>query len=115
MTNGVPSGHLGRIAIAVAPSRPSVVYALIESKKTALYRSDDLGEHWRAVNDSFNVTARPFYFARIVVDPTDYKRLYKPGLTLTYTVDGGSTFNAPVAGGGGPTHSDHHAVWINPK
>ena len=47
LTNGIPAGHLGRIAVAVAPSRPSVVYALIESKKTALYRSDDLGEHWR--------------------------------------------------------------------
>jgi photosystem II stability/assembly factor-like uncharacterized protein len=110
--SGIPSGHLGRIAVAVAPSRPSVVYALIESKKTALYRSDDLGEHWRAVNDSFNVVVRPFYFARIVVDPLDFNRVYKPGLNLTYSTDGGNSFSA---GGGGSTHADHHALWINPK
>jgi photosystem II stability/assembly factor-like uncharacterized protein len=115
IANGMPSGHLGRIAVAVAPSRPSVVYALIESKKTALYRSDDLGEHWRAVNDSFNVAVRPFYFARLVVDPSDFNRVYKPGLNLTYSTDGGSSFNAPIAGGGGSVHSDHHALWINPK
>jgi len=114
LSNGIPAGHLGRIAIAVAPSRPSVIYALIESKKTALYRSDDLGEHWRAVNDSFNVTVRPFYFARLVVDPSDFNRVYKPGLSLTYSTDGGNSF---TAGGmsGGSAHSDHHALWINPK
>jgi len=112
LTSGIPAGHLGRIAVAVAPSRPSVVYALIESKKTALYRSDDLGEHWRAVNDSFNVIARPFYFARIVVDPADFNRVYKPGLSLTYSTDGGASFSV---GGGGSAHGDHHALWINPK
>ena len=112
LTSGIPAGYLGRIAVAVAPSRPSVVYALIESKKTALYRSDDLGEHWRAVNDSFNVIARPFYFARIVVDPADFNRVYKPGLSLTYSTDGGASFSV---GGGGSAHGDHHALWINPK
>ncbi|HYU26237.1 MAG TPA: glycosyl hydrolase, partial [Thermoanaerobaculia bacterium] len=111
MANGMPAGNLGRIAVAVAPSRSSVLYALIESKKTALYRSDDLGEHWRPVNDSFNVTVRPFYFARVVVDPTDYNRVWKPGYTLTYSTDGGTTFT----GSSGSVHSDHHALWINPK
>ena len=114
LTSGIPAGHLGRIAVAVAPSRPSVVYALIESKKTALYRSDDLGEHWRAVNDSFNITVRPFYFARIVVDPADFNRVYKPGLSLSYSTDGGNSFSGPAMGGGA-VHGDHHALWINPK
>ena len=115
LTNGIPAGNLGRIALAVAPSRPSVVYALIESKKTALYRSDDLGEHWRAVNDSFNVTVRPFYFARIVVDPTDYNRIYKPGLMLTFSTDGGNSFSGSLMEGGGAVHGDLHALWINAK
>jgi photosystem II stability/assembly factor-like uncharacterized protein len=114
MTNGMPAGNLGRIAVAVAPSRTSVLYALIESKKTALYRSDDLGEHWRAVNDSFNVTVRPFYFARVVVDPTDYNRVFKPGFMLTYSVDGGTTFSGSIMGGNS-VHSDLHALWISPK
>jgi photosystem II stability/assembly factor-like uncharacterized protein len=111
--NGIPAGNLGRIAVAQAPSRPSVVYALIEAKKTALYRSDDLGEHFREVNDSFNVAVRPFYFARVVVDPLDYNRVYKPGLSLGYSVDGGKTFTGGL--GGGSVHGDHHALWINPK
>jgi photosystem II stability/assembly factor-like uncharacterized protein len=114
LTEGLPKGHLGRIAIAVAPSRPSTLYAVVEAKKTALYRSDDLGEHWREMNDSFNVQVRPFYFAHIVVDPTNHERVYKPGYMLTFSDDGGKTFSGSIMGASG-VHPDHHALWINPK
>ena len=50
LREGLPDCELGRIAIAVAPSRPSVVYAVVESEKSALYRSDDLGEHRKPFN-----------------------------------------------------------------
>ncbi|HEY9423012.1 MAG TPA: glycosyl hydrolase [Thermoanaerobaculia bacterium] len=114
---GLPAGNKGRVAVAVAPSRTSVVYALVESESTALYRSDDVGESWREVNSSFNIQARPFYFSHLAVDPTDFNRVYKPGLSLTYSVDGGKSFNSAFgldsfAAG---VHSDHHALWINPK
>ena len=113
LTSGLPKGHLGRIAVAVAPSRPSTVYAVVEAKKTALYRSDDLGEHWREVNDSFNVQVRPFYFAHLVVDPTNHERVYKPGYNLTFSDDGGKTFSASLMSGG--VHPDLHALWVNPR
>jgi len=116
LTRGLPAGQKGRIAVAIAPSRSAVVYALVESRNTALYRSDDTGETWTEVNSSFNVQVRPFYFARIVVDPADFNTVYKPGLFLTVSTDGGKSFNSPFAGGGpGGPHSDHHALWINPK
>ena len=114
LKNGLPAGPLGRIAVAVAPSRPSTVYAVVEAKKTALYRSDDLGQNWREMNDSFNIQVRPFYFAHIVVDPKDHNRVYKPGYMLTFSDDGGKTFsNSGV--GGSAVHPDHHALWIHPK
>jgi photosystem II stability/assembly factor-like uncharacterized protein len=111
--SGLAAGEKGRIAVAVAPSRPSVVYALVESKDTALYRSDNTGETWQRVNSSFNIQARPFYFAHIVVDPLDFNTIYKPGLSLTFSSDGGRTFNNALPGGG--PHSDHHALWIHPR
>ncbi len=111
---GLPAGDKGRIALAVAPSRTSVVYALVESKDTALYRSEDLGESWERVNSSFNVQARPFYFAHVVVDPTDHNRVYKPGLTLTMSEDGGRNFNSSMIPSFAGPHADHHALWINP-
>jgi photosystem II stability/assembly factor-like uncharacterized protein len=112
---GLPPGEKGRIAVAVAPSRPSVVYALVESKDTALYRSDDTGATWQKVNSSFNIQARPFYFARIVVDPADFNTIFKPGLSLTVSTDGGKTFNTSFSPEGGGVHGDLHALWINPK
>ncbi|HYL04923.1 MAG TPA: glycosyl hydrolase [Thermoanaerobaculia bacterium] len=117
LAQGLPAGQKGRIAVAIAPSRPAVVYALVESRNTALYRSDDTGETWKEVNSSFNLQVRPFYFSRLVVDPADFNTVYKPGLFLTVSTDGGKTFGSPFSGNGvanGP-HSDHHALWINPK
>jgi photosystem II stability/assembly factor-like uncharacterized protein len=116
LTNGLPTGILGRIAVAVAPSRPNVVYAVVEAKDdTALYRSDDTGEHWRRMATSLNVGVRPFYFARLVVDPTDFNRVYKPGLTLSVSRDGGQSLTSPFSGFGGGVHGDLHALWIDPR
>lgn len=113
--NGLPGGTLGRIAVAVAPSKHNIVYALVEAEHTAFYRSDDSGETWVEKNSDYNIVARPFYFARIVVDPSNPDRIYKPGFTLTVSDDGGKTFAATSGGFGGGPHSDFHAIWVNPK
>ena len=114
---GLPQGHLGRIAVEVAPSRPSVLYALVEAKeKTALYRSRDLGETWEERNAAMNIATRPFYFALVVPDPEDHDRLYKPGLTMSMSKDGGKSFSSPFSQSGfsSSVHSDLHALWVNP-
>jgi len=116
LTAGLPAGELGRICVAVSPARASRVYAVVESKSTAFYRSDDCGEHWTRLNDSnSNVTWRPFYFANLVADPKNIDRVYKGGLQLSITDDGGRTFGSNGGGfGGGSYHSDLHALWIDP-
>lgn len=111
---GLPEGDKGRVAVAVAPSRPNVVYALVEAKKSALYRSDDLGTTFHQVNSSFNTIARPFYFSRLVVDPQDFNRVYKPGFNLGISEDGGKSFSGGFSFGGN-VHPDHHALWVNPS
>ncbi len=116
VTQGLPEGELGRIAVAVAPSDPKIVYATVEAKDTALYRSEDGGESWAKVNSSFLVRARPFYFSVLTVDPTDSDILYKPSLMLGISTDGGKSFNSMFSGGfGGAVHPDHHALWVNPS
>lgn len=110
ITEGLPAGDLGRIAIAVAPTRPSRVYATVESEDTAMYRSDDLGETWKRVGSTTSVEARPFYFSLLVADPSDFNRVYKPATSTSVSEDGGETFSGLM----GRTHADHHAFWINP-
>ncbi len=119
LRTGLPQGDLGRIGIAVAASNHARVYAVVEAKNhTALFRSDDAGESWAEVNNSFNVSGRPFYFARLAVDPKNPDRVYKPGFFLTISEDGGKSFSAAFSTSEGPgdrLHSDLHALWINPE
>jgi photosystem II stability/assembly factor-like uncharacterized protein len=106
ISTGLPAGEKGRIAVAVAPSRPSRVYAVVEAEDTALYKSDDLGESWEEMNNSFAVNARPFYFAYVVVDPVDFERIYKPGLYLAVSTDSGRSFTSVMSSGfDGAVHS----------
>lgn len=108
---GLPAGPWGRIEVAIAPSDPKVVYALIESKDSALYRSSDGGVTWEARDKSQPVVWRPFYFARLVVDPANPDRVFKPGMMLVVSEDGGRSF----AYSGGQSHGDWHDVWVDPK
>ena len=108
---GLPAKPWGRIAVAVAPSNPKVVYANIESKKSALYRSDDGGASWTRLDASNYMIWRPFYFGNLIVDPKDENRIFKPDLILLLSVDGGKSFSR-VSGG---AHGDFHDVWINPN
>jgi photosystem II stability/assembly factor-like uncharacterized protein len=109
---GLPPKPWGRLAIAVAPSKPQVVYANIEAEKgRGLYRSDDAGASWTKLDSSNFMVWRPFYFGNLIVDPKDENKIFKPDLILLYSTDGGKTFNV-VSGG---AHGDFHDVWINPK
>jgi photosystem II stability/assembly factor-like uncharacterized protein len=118
LRKGLPEGDLGRIGMAVAPSDPSRVYAVVEARNhTALFRSDDAGDSWTEVNNSFNISGRPFYFARIIIDPKNPDRVYKPGFMFTVSEDGGKSFSSAISLSEGPdtgVHSDFHALWINP-
>ncbi len=104
--NGFPKGDLGRFALAIAPSNPKRVYAVVESKEDkGLYRSDDAGASWKLLNEDFGLVVRPFYFSRIVVDPKNPDILVKGGLFGSISRDGGKTFKNL-----GNMHADIHDV-----
>ncbi|MEZ5471273.1 MAG: hypothetical protein R3E90_05785 [Marinicella sp.] len=114
LTNGLPESEKGRIALAIADSKSTTVYATIESENTALYRSDDMGKSWQKKSDAGMVQMRPFYFGELKVDPSDPERIYKPSYITVTSVDGGETFSSMFSGGFNvPIHPDHHALWIN--
>lgn len=110
--NGLPIGELGRIGLAIARNNPKVVYALIEAKKNALYRSDDGGFNWKMTTDE-NVSNRPFYYHEIYVDPENENRVYNLFTVVSVSEDGGKTFNTLIPSN--EVHPDHHAWWINPN
>jgi photosystem II stability/assembly factor-like uncharacterized protein len=107
---GLPEKPYGRIALAVAPSQPQVVYATIEFKDSALYRSADGGQSWTRLDASQFQVWRPFYFGNLIVDPKDENKVFKVDGALLLSVDGGRSFS-PVSGA---AHGDFHDVWIDP-
>ncbi len=108
--NGLPSGYTGRIGLAVAPSRPSRVFALIEAKGGILWRSDDAGLHWTMVSNDTLVDQRPFYFTHIAVDPRNPNHVYGVSEMLSESKDGGHKFTEIAK----DVHVDYHAIWIDP-
>ncbi|MBS1783221.1 MAG: glycosyl hydrolase [Bacteroidetes bacterium] len=114
LKNGLPQKPFGRVAIALAPSNPKKLLAIVEAKETGLYISEDAGETWKSQSSTMNVTARPFYFSTIVFDPKDANRVYRPAFSFSYSNDGGYSFSE-ASNEGGWVHSDHHALWINPN
>jgi photosystem II stability/assembly factor-like uncharacterized protein len=110
-SKGLPAKPWGRIALAVAPSKPQVLYAMIESKKSALFRSDDGGKTWTRLDASRFMIWRPFYFANLIVDPKDENKVFKTDGPLLLSVNGGQSFSSV----GSAAHGDFHDVWIDPN
>lgn len=109
--NGFPKGQLGRIAIAAAPSKPEVLYAVLETqedKDKGLYRSEDGGNSWKHLNSDFELVVRPFYFSRITVDPRNHDIVYKAGLRGSISRDGGKSFKSL-----GSMHADIHDITVD--
>ena len=112
--NGLPKGDLGRIGLAIAPSMPDRIYAYVESKENALYRSDDGGNKWYRISQKGDTRLgnRPFYYADIYVDPENENRIYSLHTFATQSEDGGKSFQMWV--NPGFIHVDNHALYIHP-
>jgi photosystem II stability/assembly factor-like uncharacterized protein len=109
--HGLPDGMMGRIGLAVAPSQPQRVYALIESKAGILWRSDDAGATWSLMTKNTLVNQRPFYFSHLRVDPSNADHVYGVSEELSESKDGGKTFKAIAP----QIHVDYHDMWIAPN
>ncbi len=106
--HGLPEGITGRIGLAVAPSDPNRVYALIESKHGILWRSDDNGATWTQASSNTLADQRPFYFSHLEVDPANADHVFTASTALAESTDGGKTFKAIAR----DVHGDFHAIWI---
>jgi photosystem II stability/assembly factor-like uncharacterized protein len=115
--NGMPEGMLGRVGLAIAPSSPNIVYALIEAKENGLYKSTDGGNKFvKIADDKKNIGDRPFYYYDIFVDPQNENRVYSLYSLVSRSEDGGKNFEVILPySGENAVHPDHHAFWIDPN
>ena len=113
LAGGLPTGEVGRIGMAMAPSNPDVLYAVIEATEdedAGFYRSTDRGASWHKRSDY--VSGSPQYYQELFVDPHDPDRIYSMDTWLHLSTDGGATFNNVQ---GYYTHVDSHALYLDPE
>jgi len=121
--HGLPTRQVGKVAVAIAPSNPNRVYALIETGDGVpwkgqetdhgqIWRSDDGGANWRMVNADRGAMTRAHYYGRMAVAPDNENETYYLTESFNRSLDGGQTLVAlPRAEAPG---GDHHDMWIDP-
>ena len=100
---------IGICSIAVSPSAPDNLYAMIEHAEGGLFRSKDAGKTWALVNSERALRQRAWYFSRVVADPLDAEAVWVLNVRLHRSADGGKSFNKIDT-----PHGDHHDHWIDP-
>jgi photosystem II stability/assembly factor-like uncharacterized protein len=112
LTNGLPAAP-GHIGIAVAPSKPDRVFALVDAKQGGgLYRSDDGGATFVKTSDDRRIWERGWYFGGVNVDPKNPDRVWVSDVSVYESTDGGKVF-VPVKGA--PGGDDYHVMWVDPN
>lgn len=106
---GLPKGVWGIVGVAVAPSNPDKLYAIIENAKGGLYASSDAGKTWTLQSGDNNIRQRAWYYTKVYVDPANEQVVYCPNVNFMRSRDGGKTFQ-PLR----TPHGDHHDLWIDP-
>ena len=120
---GLPEKPVGKVAVAVAPSNPDRVFAMLETgdgipwegretEDGQLWRSEDGGRTWALITRNRNAMGRPHYYSRVVISPDDEDEAYFLTASFAVSTDGGRTLDViprREAPGG-----DHHDMWIDP-
>lgn len=109
--NGLPSTELGRIAIAISPINPDILYIHLEATegKNGSYKSMDRGASWEKQSD---YSSNGLYYSKIFPDPKIEDKLLIGDVYAKYTLDGGKTYQNITAVN---THVDNHTFWIDPN
>jgi photosystem II stability/assembly factor-like uncharacterized protein len=123
LLSGFPHGsgtNIGRIALAISPTNPSVIYAAASDpsgKLAAFEVSTDGGADWtnRTSTTPNFAGGQGWYDLTLAVDPSNANTVYAGGQAgtngLIESRDGGQNWTDISSGtNGSPTHGDYHAL-----
>ena len=140
LSTGLPQEGIGRSGLAIAPSNPKRIYAVVDCLvpgasppggaapepppgtgartpaqptpgQGGVFRSDDAGASWTKLSGDPALWGRGWYFEKIAVDPRNPDIVYVPNVSVSRSMDGGKTW---VALRGSPGGDDYHQAWVSP-
>lgn len=94
LDNGLPSGNMGKIGLAISVQEPDVIYAAIEleRRKGGVFRSSNRGASWTKMSDEVSGGTGPHYYQELYTCPHHFDRLYLVSNYMMQSNDGGKTF-----------------------
>ena len=114
LTNGLPSGNLGRTGLTISESNPDQVYAMYvgtNSQMLGLWESNDAGASWDTITlEGLHTNALGgfgWYFGQIRLNPIDENEIYLLGVHVWRYRKSDELWQNVSSVGGGP-HVDHH-------
>ena len=109
LSNGLPSGNMGKIGIAISPQKPDIIYAAIELDRTkgGVYKSTDRGASWSKQSDAVSGATGPHYYQELYASPHVFDKLYLMDVRVQVSEDGGKNFSRLNER---DKHSDNHAI-----
>lgn len=117
--NVFPTANVGRIALAIAPSNPSTLYASVQNTSQAggvsLFKTTDGGTNWvKLVNTPDYCAQQCWYDQAIAVAPNNPNEVFVGGAYGSFvyrSMDGGSHWTDVTQGANGfYLHADMHAL-----
>jgi len=114
LAGGLPTANLGRVSLAVAPSNPNRVFALIARAcdpfggaggTLGIYRSDDAGATWTTTAAPSFQSTYGWYLNVAAVHPTNADIAFFGGLSFQKTANAGVSYASAS-----PPHPDNHAI-----
>jgi photosystem II stability/assembly factor-like uncharacterized protein len=106
---GLPEGTIGINSVAVSPSNPDNLYAIVEAAEGGMFRSRDGGKTWTLTSGNRQLRQRAWYYSHVYADPKDEEGVYAPNVNFLHSKDGGKTFTRIRV-----PHGDNHDLWIDP-
>jgi photosystem II stability/assembly factor-like uncharacterized protein len=110
-----PSPTLGRPAVAIAPSDPTIAYAAFADDPgnyAGTYKSTDSGVTWTRTSDatmSGLYSNYGWYFGKVFVSPFNANNVYVFGVYMGKSANGGASWLQQNS-----NHVDHHAMAFHP-
>ncbi len=113
LTNGLPTGVVGKTGIAISPQNSNVIYAAMELERRsgAVFRSEDGGASWSKMSETVAGGTGPHYYQELYASPHYFDRIYLMDVRMQCSMDGGKTFQAMKEEF---KHSDNHALAFLP-